>query len=268
VKPLLGTIDELLSQTEKNPAGRLISKKEAKSIRLHFNNFFGADCESEKMGWEEVTSRVMNVDLLLDPKHYAKKLATAESIHQALFELKMAVLNELTVWKFVIIENKKSEFLEQKNLFGKQARKAFPSARDEIRLAGNCLAMDLNTAAVFHLMRAAEFGMRTLATHLKVKLKGRPIEHGGWNELIEQIEKKIRLRRDRYDKGRRRNKKELEFIKFCRMMADELYKFKEFWRNNTMHSISSYNEAEAHDVYIRVRDFMQRLAAHISEKNT
>ena len=177
--------------------------------------------------------------------------------------------NELSTKKFVFIENNKAVFLEPKALFGKQVEKAFPSASEEIKAAGNCLAMDLNTAAVFHLMRAAEFGMRALAVNLKVKLtekgKTKPIEHGGWDQIIKGIENKIRERRDKYDKAPKKSRSEFEFLKFCRMMADELFIFKEIWRNNTMHSISSYNEAEAKGVFYRVRDFMQRLSSQVSE---
>lgn len=174
-----------------------------------------------------------------------------------------AASNELSQIKFTFIPQSKDKFFDQEKLFGNDVYEAFPSAREEIRSAGNCLAVDLNTAAVFHLMRAAEFGMRKLAIYLGVRLKRKPIEHGGWNELIEQIEKKVSVRRQRYDKKRRKNKKELEFLKFCRMMADELFKFKEIWRNNTMHSISNYSENEALGVFERVRDFMKRLSKEV-----
>jgi hypothetical protein len=109
--------------------------------------------------------------------------------------------------------------------------------------------------------------MRALAIHLKVKLKGKPIERGGWDELIKQIENRIRLRRERYDTSRKKSKKEWESLKFCRMMADELFIFKEIWRNNTMHAISDYSEKEAKDVFGRVRNFMQRLSTRVSESN-
>jgi hypothetical protein len=230
-------IEGWMDQTDNKPAGTLIPKKEARLIYKLLTGIIGNQCE--EMGWEEAQNRVSNLELELDSK-FGKRPRTAESVNRALFELKLAILNELDTRKFVMIEKRKCDFLEQKNLFGKQVSKTFPSARDEIRLAGNCLAADLNTAAVFYLMRAAEVGMRALAVRLKVKLKQKSIEHGGWNELIVQIEKKIRLRRERYDKSRTKNKKELEFQKFCRMMADELFIFKEIWRNNTMHSISHY----------------------------
>lgn len=280
-------IERLLEQTDK-PAGALLSKKESKRIKHNFDIYFGNDCECEKLGWEEMESRRQHVQfllsLMLDKKFHAKKPQTFEEINRAIFELKLAFFHALATHKFVMIETSKCDFLEHKNLFGKQVAKTFPSARDEIKAAGNCLAMDLNTAAVFHLMRAAEIGMRALAVNLGVKLtykgKPKPIEHGVWDQIITQIENKIRERHEKYKpakppvgvpapsaKAKKMGKKEFEFLKFCRMMANELFIFKEIWRNNTMHSITSYNESEAKGVFDRVRDFMQRLSSKVSETN-
>jgi uridine phosphorylase len=103
------------------------------------------------MGWEEAQERVNHLRSWLNLSK--RRPVTAESICGALRELRQAIENELASRKFVMIENDKLDFFEQENLFGKQVAKAFPLARNEIRSAGNCLAMDLNTAAVFHLMR-------------------------------------------------------------------------------------------------------------------
>ena len=97
-------------------------------------------------------------------------------------------MDELAVRKFVMIENSKSEHLENEALFGDCVWASFPSAREDIKSAGNCLALNLNTAAVFHLMRTAELGMRALAENLKVRLKqkgkSKPIKHAGWDDII------------------------------------------------------------------------------------
>lgn len=180
--------------------------------------------------------------------------------------LQKTIIRELGDRKFAFIPNKQADFFEQNHLFGEEVSKSFPSAVPEIKEAGNCLAADLNTAAVFHLMRIAEVGMRAFALQLKVKLNRKPITHGGWSQIIEQIEKKIRRRRERYDRSGRKNKKEFEFLKSCRMAADELFFFKEMWRDNTMHAISNYSEPEARGIFERVRNFMQRLAKIITLK--
>jgi hypothetical protein len=198
-----------------------------------------------------------------------KKLTTPEILLE-LEGIAETLEGELDGKKFVYIPLSKLKFCDQPALFGERVSKCFPSAKGEIMAAGNCLSVDLNTAAVFHLMRAAEFGMRALAIHLKVKLtqkgKPKPIEHGGWDEIINHIENRIEERREKYDKGVKKNRKEFEFLKFCRIMADELYKFKEYDRNNTMHSIRSYNESEAKGVFDRVQDFMKKLSTEVSEK--
>ena len=52
-----------------------------------------------------------------------------------------------------LIPCKKLQYFEQKMLFGLEVFLAFGDAHEDIKDAGNCLAADLNTAAVFHLMR-------------------------------------------------------------------------------------------------------------------
>jgi hypothetical protein len=265
-----------LIQRVNKPSGTRLTAKEVSQLVFDLDDLTITDGGFEEMGWKTVAQRFAELKFIVNErqivmkvglKTHRKALPTVDRVYHAIFELRAAFYDALDATKFAMLENNKSHLLQQAELFGSKVWKAFPSARPEIRQAGNCLAADLNTAAVFHLMRTAEFGMRALSLHLKIRLKGKPVEHAGWNELIEQIEKKIRLRRDRYDKSRRKNKAELEFLKFCRMMADELYKYKEIWRNNTMHSISSYNEAEARGVFDRVKDFMQNLSTRVSENS-
>jgi hypothetical protein len=266
-----GLIEGLIERTKK-PAGTLISKKEAKRIKHNFDIYFGKDCKIDEMGWEEVELRVFALRLILDitigiKKFPNKKALTAEMVNNALDELHMAFLNELASRKFVMIDKEKSKFLEQKNLFGKQVNKAFPLAKDEIRAAGNCLAMDFNTAAVFHLMRVAELGMRALARHLKVKAKKNAIDTAGWTEIIKHIGDATAARWQKLPKAKPARRKAVAFLKLCEVSADELNVFKEVWRNNVMHAGLPNNEHEAHGVYIRVRDFMQRLSTQVLEAN-
>jgi hypothetical protein len=80
-----------------------------------------------------------------------------------------AIEKELAQRKLVFIPPNLVEYLEQEKLFGDAVYENFPSARGDIRDAGNCLAAGLNTAAVFHLMRVVELGLRALAKKLHVK---------------------------------------------------------------------------------------------------
>jgi len=78
-------------------------------------------------------------------------------------------------------------------LFGKDVAKAFPSAEDEIKNAGNCLSADLFTAATFHLMRIVEIGLRELARELHVKKikKNTPLDYAQWKEVVNEIADKL-----------------------------------------------------------------------------
>jgi hypothetical protein len=128
--------------------------------------------------------------------------------------------------------------------------------------------MDFNTAAVFHLMRVAELGMRSLARHLKVKAKKNAIDSAGWTEIINHIGDATAARWQKLPKAKPARRKAVSFLKLCEISADELNVFKEVWRNNVMHAGQPNNEHEAHGVYIRVRDFMQRLSTQVSEQNS
>ena len=64
---------------------------------------------------------------------------------------------------FLYVRPNCTVLVDHSQAFGKAVADAFPTARDDIREAGNCLAADCATAAIFHLMRAAEVALRALA---------------------------------------------------------------------------------------------------------
>jgi len=172
---------------------------------------------------------------------------------------------ELEVRSFAYIPFDKDQYFEGDKLFGDDVKRACSEEINaHIKDSGNCLAADLNTAAVFHLMLVAEFGMRALATQLKVKIKNTPTKEAGWAKLIEGIKKKIEIRTAKNEK--KQSKKEREFLKFCRLANEQIFFFKEIWRDNTMHAQVRFNESEALGVFERVKKLMQLLAKRISLK--
>ena len=113
-------------------------------------------------------------------------------------------------------------------------------------------------------MLVAEFGMRALAIKLKVKSKNIPTKEAGWSKLIEGIKKKIEIRAAKNEK--KQSKKEKEFLKYCRLANEQIFFFKEIWRDNTMHAMVRFNESEALGVFERVKKLMQILATRIPLK--
>lgn len=182
-------------------------------------------------------------------------------ISLALEDLSNSIKSELSQKQFAFIPERKIPFFEQHDLFGEQVSAAFPSAQSEIKDAGNCLAADLPTAAIFHLMRAAEHGLRGLAKHLRVKV-GKSLEYATWEQVIRGIDRKLeRLR------AKPRGKKKSEALEFYRLTLSECEMLKDVWRNPVSHARGRYSEDEALAVLGRVREFMQRLSERVKESH-
>jgi hypothetical protein len=169
----------------------------------------------------------------------------------------------LLVRKFVFIPKNKIEYFEQPALFGEDVNTAFPSACRDIQNAGNCLALDLSNATIFHLMCVVEIGLRAFAKHLKVRIKKTPLEYADWGKILVGINLKIEAIRKKQGQPKPKRTKDLEFYSG---VWGEFNGFKDVWHNNVMHVRKPYSENQAQDAYSHVRDFMLRLAERISEK--
>lgn len=166
--------------------------------------------------------------------------------------------------RFAFIPPDRHEYFEQDNLFGLDMPDSqFPSADQDIRNAGNAYAFGLYTAAVFHLMRVAEIGLRAFARHLRVKMpkKKGPLEWAIWEDILREIRAKI-------DKlavqGGTKPKKGADRA-FYRGLLAEFEGFKDIYRNDVMHVRRTYTQHEAANALERVRDFVQRLGSRIHE---
>ncbi len=126
----------------------------------------------------------------------------------------------------------------------------FPGVTADIVDAGWCLGIDRSTAAVYHLMRVMEYGVRRLAKRLRLPPN---LEHRPWGDILREartaignmpyVTTKQRNKRDRYSEA-----------------ALHLNSVKDAWRNPTMHSKRRYTEEEAEAIYANVRSFMNHLA--------
>ena len=170
-----------------------------------------------------------------------------------------SVIDDLDKRRFLYIKANLEAYLDRRALFGARVGKAFPSAARDIREAGNCLAVECNTAAVFHLMRVAEHGLRVLARKVKVSVrhkgKRQPIELSDWNKLIDGIRVRITTIRKRQHGSRR-----AQMLQFYSDMADHCEYMKDIWRNEAAHARKPYNATDALGVMQRVEGFMKSLA--------
>lgn len=174
--------------------------------------------------------------------------------------IKEALQEDMSKRKYLQIEPDRAKYLAREHLFGREVSKAFPSARNDIKWAGDALAVELNTAAVFHLMRVAEHGLRALAYDRRVEVSKGILDLATWDEIIKLLEKAeqdIQF----YPKTAAR---ESQFGFYHRAMM-EFRSFKNVWRNPVMHTRDDYDRDQARSSMTHVRRFMRILASRIAE---
>ncbi|MGB2889594.1 MAG: hypothetical protein WBC04_18010 [Candidatus Acidiferrales bacterium] len=178
-----------------------------------------------------------------------------DSVRQQLHELANRMWDELDSHIFYQIESSKSRYYEKPNeLWGEGVSKAFPSAIPELTDAAKCYGLERNTACVFHLMRALEVGLSCMA-----KPFGVSTDHTNWQNIIEQIESKVR----ELSKTKPKNWKEDQ--EFYSQAASYFMIVKDAWRNYTAHRRGRYEAEEAERIMENVCGFMQKLATRLKE---
>jgi hypothetical protein len=164
---------------------------------------------------------------------------------------------ELDKRKFVSVALEHVKYFEQDKLFGDVVYEKFDQAREDIEDAGNCMAVGLPNACVFHLMRVAEIGLRYIAAKVGVKLtdkgKPQPVEYATWDKVIDGIQSKIAQARTLPQGPRKAGK-----LSFFSEAAEQCSYIKEI-RNEVSHTRKRYNENEALGAMQRIKSFMELL---------
>lgn len=219
-----------------------------------------------------------------------KKLKPSEAYTFGAFEADAEVINNLIddaleEIKFGFIPKKKVEYWQQKKLFGGDVYDQFPSARDEITEAGNCFAHDLNTACIFHLMRAVEIGVHAMhwsmtgrvnLTYEKYKpskgatRKSKPIELCDWQQLYNGLT----LALETLERGKSTSKAKHDKHTFYSELIGIFKHFKDAWRNTISHGHEIDRETkrllfepgETEDIMRFTRKYFEKLAKRVAEK--
>jgi len=146
-------------------------------------------------------------------------------------------------------------YFNRSELFGEEVERAFLLSKHDLKEAGNCFALELYTACVFHLMRVLERGLRALAEYV-----GAPSGHECWGDILKGIEKKIA----ESDPVSTTREERQERKKFCAEAATQFFYFKDAWRNYVMHNWDYYEKEDAEKIMEHVGDFMRHLATRLS----
>jgi len=181
-------------------------------------------------------------------------------------QIQGAFYRDITERRFIPVEAGMSQFVESSALFGEAVSTVFPAAGDDIREAGNCLAVENSTAAVFHLMRAVEVGLVSLAYHFKIR-KGRhnkkyvPIENLDWQGILQKIEIVVTKKTN----GIRRGKAKDAFSSRYQGILMEIRGFKDAFRNQVSHARVVYSQPEAMRLKGHVERFMVDLCKDVKQ---
>lgn len=168
--------------------------------------------------------------------------------------------------KFVQVVPSYSNYVNHDSLLGESVKAAFPSAAEDIKEAGNCIAVDCGTAAVFHLMRAVEWGIRALCVDLGILTVPRktatiPIEFSEWDKMLDQVYPAVESKINAMAPGPQKQ----DCQEFYFPLLFDIRGFKDAFRNHVMHTRRTYSQKAADDVLDYVHRFLVLLSTKISE---
>jgi len=184
--------------------------------------------------------------------------------------LQIDIVGELESTKFIEVAIDRADFVDNEKLFGELAFIEFPSARRDIKEAGNCFAAECPTATVFHLMRASEIGLRALARDRNMEFKDKPLEQKEWGHIVTKLDSIVKeLRETDLKKWAKPEFKEAQ-LRFYSELVPELRAFNEAWRRHISHADTEafYDRDSAASIISHVKTFMQKLGSKISENKS
>lgn len=157
-----------------------------------------------------------------------------------------------------------TKYVGQEKPLGEAVYSSFPSARADLTQAGNCLAYGCNTAATFHLMRAAEIGLRELGRDRQIPLAANgKIEFAQWGTIISGLETAIEDIQQ-WPNGRTKE----DAHKFYNSALVEIRAFNDGWRRHAVHPRPQQpllQDEEALALHGHVGRFLSSLATRIGE---
>jgi hypothetical protein len=184
-----------------------------------------------------------------------------ESYRRGLLRIREQLEYELANRQFVYIPAENTEFFKEAYPLSEDVKRKSSPARTELSNAYACLAVDLHTAAVFHLIRATEWGMRAIAEHVGASFPDKPLEWAEWNNLIDQIRSKGNAVVESLGKGPDKD----SAMEFYSSVVSSLEHLKQI-RNPLMHTRRSFKRAAALAVLEEVRSFLSTVSERIDMK--
>jgi hypothetical protein len=185
----------------------------------------------------------------------ARFIRIGHAIGAKMDSIESMMRKELAERKFLYVPNDRAASYECNDLFGPLVSKKIPKAKENIKEAGTCFALDRPTACVAHLMHAVAAGMELVAKNLSVKYS-QPIEILDWQSIIQPIQAKIKD----WQKHAKSQKKYDALEQYSKIATHFDY-FKHAWRNKVSHAVTLYDIHQAKSVMSHTETFLQAIAA-------
>jgi hypothetical protein len=157
------------------------------------------------------------------------------------------------------IPSAEAQFYTDPEPFGPLTAKKFKKFSGDITEAAKCLALDRNTAVVFHLMRVMEYAVQRMGRKLGLTINP---ERSEWGRIMTDINNVIDPPQPRHGSP------SVELSPLQRARRDKyrpavalLTNVKNAWRNKTMHPrVQGYTKQEAERVFHAVKAYLEYLA--------
>lgn len=194
------------------------------------------------------------VDLIIS--NYAA-YSNASQMKVALEAIEQDMRHELEAVKFIHIPFCKLDYLDWQKLFPKSSLLYTPENYD-MEHAASCFAVDSYTAAVFHLVRLLEKGLRKMENGLEIA-EEKDKNKQTWGSILGRIGKAIANRDDNPPPGWDCN--ESKFFSDGRAF---LAAIKQAWRDDQIHSSRNYDPAETKVIFDATILFMEHLTTRFT----
>jgi hypothetical protein len=184
----------------------------------------------------------------LDRFQAALQVETLAQLSSRADHLQHRVQDELHLEWYLQVDRDEVRFYDKPSLFGEKVAAKFPKAIEDIKNAGNCIALQQPTACVFHLMRAMEIAVRRLSQRLGVTITPQTT----WRQMTGNMDTKVKALPDTTE-AQKDKKNDWEAARA------NLHQVGSVWRNNTMHPAASYSRPQAREIFDACRVFMTAL---------
>jgi hypothetical protein len=182
--------------------------------------------------------------------------------------LRETIESELKYRRFAFVPTVRAEKLDNIDKDWTKVQNQFPSAKDDIRDAVECYALDKNTAAVFHAMRVVEWGLRALCISLGFRRLKRtfkksggavsyiPIEYSEWENILNQLQNRIDAKLNKIKRGSIKQARQ----EFYYPVLQDIRGIRDAWRNHVMHTRQQYEPTDVDAILEHVKRLMTTLA--------